>query len=86
MPTRSEWEAALEEAKLQGEAKIEKDAAARAKAKRNRKLKFRKALLYFLNKLVDFFATIAAALTADFLTRLFTGTGLFDVIERLFRR
>lgn len=83
MPTLSEWNAALEEAKLQGEAKIQQEAAAKAKTKENRKLKIRKALLYFLNKLVDFFVTIAAALTADFLSRIFTGSGLLDVIERL---
>lgn len=85
MPTRSEWEAALEEAKLQGETKIEKEGTAKAEAKRNRKLKLRKALLYFLNKLVDFFVTIAAALTVELLLRFFTGAGLFDVIECLFR-
>lgn len=84
MSTLSEWNAALEEAKLQGEAKIQQEAAAKAKAKKDIRLKARKALLYFLNKLVDFFVTIAAALTADFLSRIFTGSGLLDIIERLF--
>lgn len=84
MPTLSEWNAALEEAKLQGEAKIAKEAAAKAKAKKDIRLKVRKALLYFLNKLVDFFVTIAAALTANHLSRLFTGSSLLDIIERLF--